>query len=165
MSDAAGAEAWSYDSMGRTLVDRRTTNAVTKNTSFTYAPFVDGSLYQLTAPSSRVLTYGYDTAGSATPLQTPALASTTPPAPPTRLKARCPSSKTAQAFIPLSFSSCTQTGVANAAILDFQYDFGLGSADNGNVKRVANRRATGRSITYQYDELNRMLPKSCPPAE
>ena len=36
MCDAAGAEAWSYDAIGRTLTDRRTTNGVTKTTSYTY---------------------------------------------------------------------------------------------------------------------------------
>ncbi len=36
MSDAAGAEAWSYDSKGRVLTGGRTTNGVTKNTSELY---------------------------------------------------------------------------------------------------------------------------------
>jgi hypothetical protein len=40
--------------------------------------------------------------------------------------------------------------------MDLQYDFGLGTADNGNVNRITNRINTLRSLTYQYDELNRI---------
>ena len=60
MSDAAGAEAWSYDAMGHVLTERRTTNAVSKNTSYTYN--LDGSIATLTYPSGRVITYAYSAA-------------------------------------------------------------------------------------------------------
>jgi RHS repeat-associated protein len=40
--------------------------------------------------------------------------------------------------------------------MDFQFSFGLGTADNGNVSRITNRRNPSRSITYLYDELNRI---------
>src|SRR5262249_28446487 len=55
MTDAAGAEAWSYDTMGRPLADRRTTNSVSKTTSYTYN--LDGSLATLAYPSGRTVTY------------------------------------------------------------------------------------------------------------
>jgi YD repeat-containing protein len=42
MTDLAGAEAWSYDSMGRILTDSRTTNGV--NHTFPYTYNLDGSI-------------------------------------------------------------------------------------------------------------------------
>ncbi len=54
------------------------------------------------------------------------------------------------------FAGCTQTGIGNANILDYQYNFGLGVADNGNVNKITNRITPGRSVTYSYDELNRI---------
>ena len=53
---------------------------------------------------------------------------------------------------PASCADAVNTG----DVLDFQYDFALGVADNGNVNRVTNRINPGRSITYTYDELNRI---------
>jgi hypothetical protein len=42
MVDAAGTESFSYDTMGRTWGDQRTTNSITKKTSYLYN--LDGSL-------------------------------------------------------------------------------------------------------------------------
>lgn len=55
MCDAAGNEAWSYDSMGRVLLDQRTTNSLTKSTTYSYN--FDGSMATLSYPSLRTLTY------------------------------------------------------------------------------------------------------------
>jgi len=57
MSDAAGAgaEAWSYDPMGRVWTDRRTTNSRTKDASYTYN--LDGTIATLTYPSGRTIAY------------------------------------------------------------------------------------------------------------
>jgi len=61
MSDGAGAEAWSYDVMGRVLKDRRTTQGVTG--TITYAYNLDGSMNALTYPSGRTITYTVGLAG------------------------------------------------------------------------------------------------------
>jgi RHS repeat-associated protein len=63
MCDAAGNEAWSYDTMGRPLTDQRVTNGVTKSTVYLYLPYVDGSINTLTYPSTRTITYTTDSAG------------------------------------------------------------------------------------------------------
>ena len=55
MCDAAGSEVWSYDQMGRVLIEKRITNGLTKTTSYTYN--LDGSLATITYPSGRVITY------------------------------------------------------------------------------------------------------------
>ena len=174
MSDAAGTEAWSYDAMGRALADRRTTNSVTKTTSYTYN--LDGSPAMLTYPSNRTITYtpnaagrlvsGVDTGNSINyalnALYAPqgALAYVQNGASlystflfDKRLHPCWIYATTSSTGAP---TTCAQTGVAMAAVLDFQYDFGLGVADNGNVNKITNRRNTGRSVTYTYDELNRI---------
>jgi RHS repeat-associated protein len=65
MCDAAGSEAWSYDPMGRVTQDGRTTNSITKTTTYS-TPTVpynyDGSIAQLTYPSGRTITYSPNTA-------------------------------------------------------------------------------------------------------
>lgn len=61
MTDAAGSESWAYDAMGRVEVQSRTTNNITKTTSYTYN--LDSSIATLTYPSGRVINYTPDTAG------------------------------------------------------------------------------------------------------
>jgi RHS repeat-associated protein len=64
MCDAAGNEAWNYDLMGRVLVDQRTTNNVTKSTTYSFN--FDGSVASLSYPSSRTLTYTMNSAAQPT---------------------------------------------------------------------------------------------------
>jgi len=45
-------------------------------------------------------------------------------------------------------------------ILDFTYDYNLGTADNGEVKQIANNRNTARTQNFTYDSLNRILTAS-----
>ncbi len=61
MADADGSESWSYDKMGREWGEQRTTNNITKTTSYTYD--LAGDLAMLTYPSGRTVTYSTDSAG------------------------------------------------------------------------------------------------------
>jgi RHS repeat-associated protein len=61
MTDSAGAEAWSYDTMGRIAADQRTTNSLTR--SYSYAYNLDGSLYTATHPDGLVVTFQQGGAG------------------------------------------------------------------------------------------------------
>jgi RHS repeat-associated protein len=172
LCDAAGSEAWSYDSMGRPLTDARATNSVTKSTAYTYN--LDGSLATLTYASGRTISYGYnaaarplsavDTANSinyataAAYAPTGALASLTNGASilstsyynnrlqPCRISVK--NSGTAPA-------SCTDVvNVGN--VLDFNYNFSVATANNGNVTAITNNRDTARSQSFTYDALNRL---------
>jgi len=40
------------------------------------------------------------------------------------------------------------------------YGFDYGTANNGNVKQIANRRNTDRTQNFTYDELNRLKTMS-----
>ncbi len=62
MCDAAGAEAWSYDILGRTLADARSTNGISKTTTYTYN--LDGSTKTISYPvGGEVVTYAPGGAG------------------------------------------------------------------------------------------------------
>jgi RHS repeat-associated protein len=184
MCDAAGMELWGYSitpGVGWLTTDQRTTNSVTKTTS--YQGNFGGVLASLTYPSGRVVTYTPDGAGRTSkavdvpnsinyvigtcPNGTDNLgACYTPPGSvssfsngasavstfyyndrlqPCRISVK--SSGTAPA-------SCTDTALGN--VLDFAYNFSLGSSDNGNVVKITNNRDTTRSINYGYDSLNRI---------
>ena len=172
MTDAAGSEAWSYDKLGRVLTDQRTTNGVTRNTSYTYN--LDGSVATLTYPSGRVLTYTPSAAGRTVSAVDNAggvnYATGALYAPQGALSSLQNGASLVSTFYynnrlqPCRISAKT-TGTAPAQcsdlshvgdVLDFTYDFGLGTADNGNVNSVTNNRNTARSISYSYDELNRV---------
>jgi RHS repeat-associated protein len=60
MTDAGGTEILSYDPMGREWGEQRTTNNVTKTTTYKYD--LAGDLTTLTYPSGRIVTYTYDSA-------------------------------------------------------------------------------------------------------
>jgi RHS repeat-associated protein len=174
MCDAAGAEAWSYDitaGTGWKLTDARTTNALTKSTIVQNNLL--GSAATLTYPSGRVITYTFDAAArpisaidSTGPINyatnalyapTGALSSLTNGASlvstlyynnrlqPCRISVK--NTGTAPA-------TCADATTGN--VLDFAYNFSVGTADNGNVTAITNNRDTTRSQTFAYDSLNRI---------
>lgn len=180
MCDAAGSEAWSYDQMGRVLFEKRTTNAITKTTSYTYN--FDGSLATITYPSGRVITYTPSAAGRT-------LSAKDIPNSIVYAGGTCgPTGDGAcyAAFGGLSllynngtaFSStfyynqrlqpcrisvktsgtpptqCSDTAHLGT-LLDLTYDYNLSVANNGNVKQITNNLNTNRTQIYTYDEMNR----------
>jgi RHS repeat-associated protein len=180
MCDAAGAEAWSYDTLGRTLTEKRITNAVTKSAGYTYN--LDGSVAALTNPSGRTITYilqfsGTNTAGrmlsavdtansinyatAASYGPTGALSSLTNGA--SLIQTNYYNSRLQPCRISIKSSGTAPTQCTDAAnvggVLDFTYNFNLGSSDNGNVIGITNNRsgASGRSQLFTYDALNRIF--------
>jgi len=57
MSDGSGQTAWTYDTMGRIVAEKRTIGSITKSISYAYN--LDGSLASTTYPSGRTITNGY----------------------------------------------------------------------------------------------------------
>jgi RHS repeat-associated protein len=183
MTNAAGSEAWSYDAMGRALTDQRTTNGIAKSTLYTYN--FDASLASLTYPSGRVITYtlassGSNTAGRfASAVDTPysinyataahyapqgALTSLTNGANlsstylyNSRLQP-CWMYATTGTALPWNSPSvnCTSPDPGPGSVLDLQYNFSLGVADNGNVMGITNKRDTTRTQNFAFDTLNRI---------
>ncbi|MGH9890558.1 MAG: RHS repeat-associated core domain-containing protein [bacterium] len=172
MSDGAGAEAWSYDSMGSVLTSRRTTNGVTKQFSYTYN--LDGSLASLTYPSGQVVNYTYNAAGRALSAVDQAnginYATNGTYAPHGALATlRHHGTDLTWRQRTLTYNARLQPleiRVSNVAILrgnekhsvtyNLTYDFGFGAANNGNVLSIAHAFDADRSQTFTYDELNRI---------
>jgi RHS repeat-associated protein len=178
MTDAAGSEAWSYDATGRALTDQRTTNGIAKSALYTYN--LDGSIATIVYPSGRTITYAAGSAGRPlSAVDTPysinyaiaahyapegALTSLTNGANlsstylyNSRLQP-CWTYATTGTALPWNSSSvnCTSPDPGPGNVLDLQYNFSLGVADNGNAMGITNKRDTTRSQSFTYDPLNRI---------
>jgi RHS repeat-associated protein len=185
MTDAAGSESWAYDTIGRTVVQSRTTNSITKTTNYTYN--LDSSVATLTYPSGRVVTYTPDTAGRPSNVEdntTSVYYATGTCANDVLGNGACYAPQGAVALLqngsslvsthiyndrlqPCWMYSTTgtalawgnTTGCSSTAtagnMLDLKYNFNLGS-DNGNPISITNNRVTDLSQTFSYDQLNRI---------
>ncbi len=181
MTDAAGSEHWASDKMGRPLTDQRTTNAITKSSTYTYN--YDGSPASVAYPfNGRTVNY---TVGAADRLLSASDSSTSYVslmhyAPQgamssmgmgasgtaismteiynNRLQPCWVFGTTSTAFARTHLCSDTESGAGN--LLDLQYNLNWSAGDNGNVMGITNNRDTTRSTTYAYDSLNRLMTAS-----
>ena len=179
MCDAAGNEAWNYDQMGRALIDQRTTNSVTKSTTYGYN--LDGSVASLSYPSNRTLTYTISGAAQLITAVDTAYGINYLVGPTT-----CPNGQTASGacYTPMGSLAAVKNGstiittsfydkrlqpcrmAVNAAgtgmpttcadsthsgdALDFTYNFNLGVSDNGNVYKITNSRTNASDRNINY---------------
>ena len=179
MCDGAGSEAWSHDTMGRTLTDQRTANSVTK--SFVYTYNLAGEVTKLAYPSGLSVTYAYDGAGR--------FATAKDNNRNTYAAGSCGTSgvcytaagaiQTATMDATANFAGFTVTDSYNprlqpnelkvsngsSSAMDFSYCFyplasgacpASGTTDNGNVVAIFNNMDSTRSQTFSYDRLNRV---------
>jgi RHS repeat-associated protein len=176
MTDPPGSESFAYDTVNRKSVAQRTTDAITKTTSYAYD--YDGAVATLTYPSGHILNYTYNTMGQTTQAIDDANAymlngtyaphgelifSSVGVAANLNIvyNSRLQPCWVYAGIIPgdsfaLSYP-CTKSGVPAGSILDLQYNYNLGAGDNGNVVGVTNNRNTNRSQTFSYDQVNRLL--------
>lgn len=178
MSDGAGSEAWSYDSMGRVVIDQRTNNSspsnLTKSTDYVYD--VNGDVTKVTYPTGRVVNYTFD--GDGRP-STAAEASNginyavgtcanggacyAPQGSLSGLTVGESSSFGGLAIArtynnrlqPLEFSASSSGGEA----MDITYNFVDPSThgNDGSVYGVTNNLNNARSQEFGYDTLNRLI--------
>jgi RHS repeat-associated protein len=178
MTDQAGSEAWSFDSIGRPLADQRFTSAIfrghpsfTRTTSYSYN--LDGSIKTLTYASGRTFTYAYNSAARPISLSDQngvSYASGAAYSPSGALASLTNASGLASRFyynsrlqpcrISVRSGGAGPTSCADTAhignLLDYTYNFSLGTADNGNVTSITNNRDNTRSQNFTYDALNRL---------
>jgi RHS repeat-associated protein len=186
MTDPAGSESWAYDTMGRTAVQSRTTNSITKTTKYTYN--LDSSVATLTYPSGRVMTYTPDTAGRPSNVEdnTSSVYYATGTcandvsgngvcyAPQGEVALLQNSSEIVSTHIynnrlqPCWTYSTTGTALAwgnttNCATNEstagnmFDQKYNFNlGSDNGTLVSMTNNRVTDRSQTFSYDQLNRV---------
>ncbi len=188
ITDAGGNEEFAYDTMGREIAEQRTTNSITKSTSYTYD--LAGNMLTLTYPSGRTITYTYDSAGRpsdavdvANSINYAVGSCANGASSPTTGGCYAPNGSVAQMqngtnlvstyvyntrFQPCwmyattgnalaTTTTCTGSDPGPGNILDLQYNFNLGSGDNGNVIGITNKRDTTRTQSFTYDALNRIV--------
>ena len=176
MTDAAGTESWAYDLMGRPVKEQRVTNGVTKTTAYTY--YMDGSVASIVYPSGRTITYGYDAVtrpvsavDSANSINYVTAALYSPAGGLASLQNGAAliskffyNKRLQPCRISVKNSGTSPSQCSDAVnlgnILDFTYDYNLGTADNGEVNQIANNRNTSRTQNFTYDSLNRILTAS-----
>jgi RHS repeat-associated protein len=186
MTDPAGSESWAYDDNGRLEIQSRTTNSITKTTSYTYN--LDNSVATLTYPSGRVVTYTPDTGGRPSNVEdntTSVFYATGTCANDVSGNGVCYAPQGAVALLQNS-SELVSTHIYNDRLQPCWTYSTTGTAlawgntincassestagnmldlkynfnlgsDNGNLVSVANNRVTDRSQTFSFDQLNRV---------
>lgn len=182
MADRTGSAAWTFDTEGRTLSEKRTVNisgltpsAVTKTLSYAYN--LDGSLKTLTYPSGHVVTYAYNPAAhalsaidsSGSPAVNYVTAATYAPhgdvsgytnGQATGFSGIVTTNAWNNRIQPSSFNAATTgTGAHTVQSLAFNFNQGTQTApiDNGLLVKITNGVNSGRTTNYEYDQLNRIV--------
>jgi RHS repeat-associated protein len=181
MSDQAGSEAWSYDSMGRIVTDQRTTAGITKSIPYTYN--LDGSLASIIyRPDTYPLTITYTPGGAGRPISAGnssfGLASNVHYAPngslcsmhsswglefvhnytfnnrfqPTAIHAMYVYD------VPIPSPCTTPSAPTIRDDLNLAYSYiDSNGHNNGNVASIGNNLDTHRTQQFSYDSLNRLF--------
>jgi RHS repeat-associated protein len=169
MSDGSGQTAWSYDSVGNILVEKRTINSQTKTISYAYN--LDGSISTIQYPGTRTITYTEGNAQRMTAVadSTNSLSYAKPPS---SVAMYAPPGGIANAlhgYVSGGFAGITESYTYNNRLevttmqatssagtaLNLAYSFVSGN--NGNIATQTNNATSGRTQTYTYDSLNRLL--------
>jgi RHS repeat-associated protein len=169
MCDASGATSWSHDSMGRTLIEKRTMlgfSAITNTVKYTYN--LDGSVATLTYPKSgKVITYTPGGAGRMLAAQDTASginyvqnAHYAPFGGLTSMTHDATPITTTNTYNSRLQPSTLSAATGTATILSLSYNFHLGAGDNGNVFQIVNNRDGNRTQNFAYDGLNRIQQAS-----
>jgi len=178
MCSGYSGSSWSYDLMGRTLLET-TTNAggsYQPQNSIGYSYYLDGSLKTITYPSGNIVTYTVGGAGRTTQLSDSSsnqYVSAVSYAPQGAVATMTSGSGIVSSntynnrLQPVSISAGLS---GQSPVLNLCYDFHLGVAfhttqcnlpayttgNNGNVFQVLNNVDSTRSAAFSYDNLNRI---------
>jgi RHS repeat-associated protein len=164
MCSSSSASSWSYDPMGRPLVERINHTNSNVNKTLTYSYNFDGSLKTLTYPSGDVVTYTTSGAGRATNVSDASNNYVAPPstAPMYTAAGLLVGMKNGTAISTVNgYNSRLQpvtlsAGITSATLMSISYNFHAGNGDNGNVFQIINNLDSTRSTAFQYDPLNRI---------
>jgi YD repeat-containing protein len=167
MTDGSGSTAWSFDSMGHVLNKQQTIAGITKDIGYTYN--LAGAVSTITYPSGRVYTYAYNNAGQTTSLIDSAHSlnffTGGSYAPPGILTGGVYGQVTGWNAITLAntFNNRLQptelkaTSPVPLTLLDLSYSYNQGGGiNNGTIVQIANGRDSTRTVSYTYDQLNRL---------
>jgi RHS repeat-associated protein len=186
MCAAQSSSAWSFDSVGRVLIDSRANHgAATKTLTTSYSYNKDGSLNLITYPSGDVVNYTVGNAGRVTQVSdatnnyvgylSPATPATYAPNGALATMTQGQTSSFAGIVTVNTYNNRLQpilmsATVSSTPVFSLCYDYHLSvavnsppcsfsastSGDNGNVYRVLNNIDATRSTIYAYDPVNRI---------
>lgn len=171
MCDGSGAAAWSYDAAGNVVSEGRIIAGQSKTISYAYN--LDGSLKTLTYPSGRVVTYTTGNAARPTSIvdttnninyatTSTGVATYSPPGGLANIL---------HGLVNGGFTGITESYTYNNRLqlssvqanssaqlaLGLTFSYAQPTNNNGDITAQANSVDSGRSQTYSYDNLNRML--------
>jgi RHS repeat-associated protein len=165
-ADAAGAESWAYDQLGRLIAEHRHTNGVAKNFLLYYN--LDGSVASETYPTGESIAYTYNGAGRQTSVIDAALSNNYATGV-TYAPAGSLSSATfgaAGSFAGINLNATYNNRLqpneikywsTSGTALDLSDNFvNSHGHNNGQVATITNNLHTGRSQNFTYDTLNRV---------
>ncbi len=166
MSDGAGTTAWSYDPTGHTIAERRTIAGISKTIS--YGLDIGGFLTSITYPSGHNIAYSYNNAAQVvsvvdgTSSINYALQGTY--APQGNVSTMLYGQATGFGGITetYGYNNRLQINAISASssaggVLDYSYGYGTAKNNNGNSSLETDLLYSGRTQTYTYDNLNRLL--------
>jgi len=170
MTDGSGSTEWAYDKMGTVWKQQKTIGSATHSTSYTYN--LDGSMATLTYPSGHALTYAPDAAGQAISLTDSGSGIN-------YVKGSCAGGACYAPQGALASVLLGQSGSFGGITVSVGYNNRLWPASmvatssagtelslaysylaNGDVQTETNNRDTGRTASYTYDSLNRLITGS-----
>ena len=181
-----GAEIFSYDPMGRTLLNTQYVQSTSTFTQLNYTYDLVGDMLTATSQGGYTISYKYNLAGRPTTV-TSSLVDAQHPATLTsgvhyaangsmiqltygngltestvyspRFQP-CRNNVNSSGTVFNNVSACGSTSMPTGNVLDLQYNWNPGSADNGNLAGTTVTGAQTYSRTYFYDQLNRLSSMS-----
>jgi RHS repeat-associated protein len=160
MADGTGTSAWSYDTMGRVVAEKRTIGGVTKSAGYSYN--VDGTMATLTDYAGNTLDYGYGSRSqllsvtdAGTGLGLVSAVTYTPVG--TMTGGRLGNGAVmANSYNPRVQPVSLGAAVSGTAVFGLGFSYGTSGHDNGNIMGVTNALNGARSQSFGYDQLNRI---------
>jgi len=164
MSDGSGSSAWSYNLLGEIVTERHTISGVSKNISYAYN--LDGSLASTTYPGGRVLTAAYSNAKRLVSLNDGGhnYVTSVVYAPQGTLASLVygktgtfpgiTESYTYNNRLQLNNQLATSTA---GSVLNLTSGFPASPGNNGEITSVVNNLDTGRTQSFAYDPLHRVI--------
>lgn len=165
MVDGLGTESYSYDLLGRVTQVQKVIDNVTYTTSFTFN--LASQPVNLTYPSGRVVKNNYDAIGRPSSVQNYSTSANYA----SSIAYNTANQVTGFTYgngitasygysaqrLQLTSTSYSQSGTS---LLSLSYGYTQSSANNGEITTVTDSTATGRSVSYTYDALGRLIAAS-----
>jgi RHS repeat-associated protein len=177
MIDGSGATAWNYDSRGRIAALRKMINGIANTATYTYPPYVNGEVADLTYFSGTHIAYTWSgadlplTAIDPYPINFVKGATYSPAGALAGAVFGAYNTGFAGTTVSNSYNNRLQPVVLSASsptmtVFSLSYNFNQGTQgapkNNGSVVTIQNNRDNNRTQAFTYDALNRIASAQTP---